>query len=191
MKILHRLGALAAAAALLAPSVSRAAEGTPQYVGVEACGKCHKRDRTGNQLKQWQESRHAGAYATLGTERAAAVANEAGLEGSPQESPECLRCHVAAYGVDAALIVAPRPGKNGFQITDGIQCETCHGPGSLYKSRKVMKDHEASVAAGLILPDESLCVTCHNEQSPTYQAFNFEERVKKVQHPIPGSEGAQ
>ena len=36
--------------------------------------------------------------------------------------------------------------------------------------------------AGLIMPDETVCVTCHNEKSPTFKGFEFAERIKEVKH---------
>lgn len=157
----------------------------PSYIGAEACGKCHKRESTGNQLGQWQQSAHAKAYATLGTPEAKRVAAEKGI-ADPQKDGKCLKCHVTAYGVDAALIAKPSAeGEAGFRTEDGVQCESCHGPGSLYKPRKVMKSREASVAAGLIIPDEKTCKQCHNAESPSYKEFNYEESKKKILHPNP------
>jgi len=156
----------------------------PSYIGAEACGKCHKRESTGNQLGQWKQSKHAKAYETLATPEAKKLAAEKGV-ADPQKDGKCLKCHVTAYGVDAALIVKPAEGEIGFKAEDGVQCESCHGPGSLYKSRKVMKSREASVAAGLVIPDEKLCKQCHNPESPGYKPFNYEEAKKKILHPNP------
>ncbi|MSR83915.1 MAG: hypothetical protein EXS58_13495 [Candidatus Latescibacteria bacterium] len=104
----------------------------------------------------------------------------------PQKDGKCLKCHLTAYGVDAALIVkGTTPEEKGFVAEEGVQCESCHGPGSLYKSRKTMKDKTAAVAAGLIIPDEKLCKTCHNPESPSYKEFNYAEAKKKIEHPNP------
>ena len=73
-----------------------------------------------------------------------------------------------------------------------VGCQACHGPGSEYKSMKVKKGlADGSVKpedVGLIEADAKLCVTCHNEESPTYIPFKFEEKVKKVSHPVPPKE---
>ncbi len=45
--------------------------------------------------------------------------------------------------------------------TPPLDCEGCHGPGSEYKSLKIMKDLEAAKAAGLVIPDKTFCVQCH------------------------------
>lgn len=163
--------------------------GKPAYIGVEACGKCHKRETTGNQLGKWHESKHAKAFATLGTPEAKKIAAAKGI-ADPQKDGKCLKCHVTT--ATAAQIAKPAvEGEKGFQAEDGVQCESCHGPGSLYKARKVMKDKAAAVAAGLIVPDEKLCKTCHNPESPNYKEFNFAEMKKKIDHPNPNKGKAE
>lgn len=42
-----------------------------------------------------------------------------------------------------------------------LDCESCHGPGSEYKTLSTMRDLEKAKAAGLVLPDASFCATCH------------------------------
>lgn len=187
MKFANRLAITAGmvGALLLQPYAFAQDAGKPAYIGAEACGKCHKRETTGNQLGKWQESKHAKAFATLGTPEAKKIAAAKGI-ADPQKDGKCLKCHVTAFGVDAALIAKPAAeGEKGYQASDGVQCESCHGAGSLYKARKVMKDKAAAVAAGLIVSDEKLCKTCHNAESPSYKEFNFAEAKKKVEHPNP------
>ncbi|MEJ2104608.1 MAG: cytochrome C554, partial [Ignavibacteriaceae bacterium] len=74
-----------------------------------------------------------------------------------------------------------------FKVEDGVQCETCHGPGSDYKSMKVMKDKQEAIKNGLKIYDniEEFCITCHNAESPTYVEFNFEESWAKIKHNVP------
>lgn len=87
------------------------------------------------------------------------------LKPEEQKNDSCSVCH--STGKDAA----------GALIT-GVQCESCHGPGSVYKSQKIMKDKKAALAAGLIEPTKEVCVKCHNEKSPTFKGFEFEKAVK-------------
>jgi len=183
------LGAVVGLVALQAPAMAE--EGAKpkkgKYIGVANCGKCHKSKSKGNQLKQWQDSKHAGAYATLGTDEAKAVAKEVlGKKVDPQKEDACLKCHVTAHGVDPKTGIAPIPdGKKVHDVKDGVGCESCHGAGSEYKARKVMKKRDDAIAAGLVIPTEELCVECHNEESPTYTEFKFEEMFEKVKHPNP------
>lgn len=151
------------------------------YIGVEACGMCHKTEKQGKQLDIWKNSAHAKAYQTLLTKEADEIAKEKGYETPAAKTEACLKCHASGYDVDESLI-----GKK-FKIEDGVQCETCHGPGSDYKDMKIMKSREESIKNGLIVYDdyEDLCVKCHNPESPTYKEINFEEAWEKIKHPVP------
>lgn len=150
-----------------------------KYIGVSKCKICHMNDSKGNQYKHWQESKHAKAYETLASEDAKKTAEKVGLTSDPQKSSECLRCHVTAFGVKDDL------KEESFNIADGVQCETCHGPGSGYKGLTIMKDKQKAQEAGLIMPTEEICLKCHNQESPNYPGFNFDEHYKKIAHPMP------
>ena len=150
-----------------------------KYIGVAKCGMCHKAEAKGNQLGQWEKSAHAHAFATLAGEKALAIAKEKGLTTPPQQNDACLKCHVTGHGQPAELFDA------GFVAAQGVQCESCHGAGSDYKSITVMKNREASVAAGLVLPTEAVCVRCHNKESPTFKEFDFKTMFAKIAHPRP------
>ncbi|MBI5808615.1 MAG: cytochrome C554 [Ignavibacteriales bacterium] len=151
------------------------------FEGTQVCGMCHKSEKQGQQLKIWQESKHAQAYKTLTTPEADKIAAEKGFKTKAVETKECLKCHASGYDVDKALIGAK------FKVEDGVQCETCHGAGSAYKSMAVMKNREEAVKKGLkVYEDNSkLCVTCHNSESPTYKEFKFDEMWAKIAHKIP------
>jgi len=191
MRSIGRLGFVAGVVGFLCLQAQVLAQETaeaekPKYIGVANCGKCHKSKTKGNQLGQWQTSQHAKAYEALATPEAKEVAAKVDKSiTEPQKSDKCLKCHVTAHGVDAALIAPIPEGKKGHSIEDGVGCESCHGPGSLYKSRKIMKDREAALANGLVIPTEETCKKCHNEESPTYKEFKFEEMFEKVKHPNP------
>jgi hypothetical protein len=160
-------------------------DSTPKhgFVGAATCGMCHKTEKQGNQLGIWEKSPHAQAYKTLQTAEADKIAKEKGFSTAAAKTPECLKCHVSGYNVDASLL-----GKK-FNMEDGVQCETCHGPGEDYKSIKVMKDKEQAVANGLILPSDinTFCVKCHNSESPTFDKnMDLAKMWDKIKHPIPG-----
>lgn len=151
------------------------------YVGIDACGVCHKTEKQGQQLKIWKDSKHAQAFKTLQTAEADAIAKKMGHSTPAAQTEDCLKCHVSGYNVDASLKAAK------FNMEDGVQCETCHGPGSEYKAMKIMKSREESVKNGLVIydPIEKGCVVCHNPESPTYKEFKFEERWKEIKHNVP------
>jgi nitrate/TMAO reductase-like tetraheme cytochrome c subunit len=165
--------------------VEKKAEPTFLYVGVKSCKVCHKSEKSGNQYGIWMKAPHAGAYATLASEESAAIAEEMGLKTSAQEAPECLGCHATAHGLTADQM------KGELELEDGVQCESCHGPGSNYKKLSVMKNHEKAVAAGLWEITEETCTSCHNEKSPTYREFDFVKKSKMIAHPTPKKETAE
>jgi len=151
------------------------------YEGTQVCGMCHKTEKRGLQLEIWKGSAHANAFKTLQTSEADKIAAEKGLTGKAAEAKECLKCHVSGNDVDKALLGAK------FKMEDGVQCETCHGPGSAYKSMAVMKSRAESIKKGLTdLSDiAKSCVKCHNPESPTYKEFKFDEMWAKIAHKVP------
>jgi len=106
------------------------------------------------EYESWASGPHAGAFGKLSAE--------------DQGKAECLKCH--ATGGNAEL--------------PGVGCESCHGPGSDYKSMKVMKDEAAAVAAGLIIPDATTCKGCHEGAPHEVPAFDFEKAKAKGMHEV-------
>lgn len=151
-----------------------------EYIGAAKCKMCHNKPATGGQYKIWAAGPHANAMKSLSSEKALAIAKERGI-ADPAKDAACIKCHSTVGSTDENLHV-------GLKITEGVSCETCHGPGSAYKSNTVMKDRAKSIEKGLIIPDEKLCKDCHNEESPTYKPFNYAEAVKIIAHPNPAAE---
>lgn len=166
--------AIFAIAYLVLPSNSFAQN---SFEGVQVCGVCHKTEKAGQQLKIWQDSKHASAYKTLLSEEAKKYSPDV----EPSKNPKCLKCHTTGYGSDAKLFGAK------FKVEDGVQCEACHGAGSAYKSLKVMKVKADAIKAGLADHEkkEEYCVTCHNSESPTFKGFEFDKMWAKIAHPVP------
>ncbi len=154
----------------------------PEIVGAPKCKSCHKKEKSGNQWGKWEESGHAGAFATLGTDAAKKIATDQGL-GDPQTEEACLKCHTTQgfLGRDVAI-----NAKGKYFDAEGVGCEVCHGAGSDYKKKSVMKDHDASVAAGMELNGSAeFCTKCHNSDSPTFTEFDYEARAAEITHPTP------
>ncbi len=171
-----------------------------EYVGVKDCRKCHRKKKDGEQFKIWQKSDHSKAFEALASKEAKEKAAELGVSGNPQEAEACLVCHTAGYGEPKSKF------RRKFKVSDGVQCENCHGPGSGYKKKKIMKKiyeergpdkKGASPTAekyGLTIPDENTCKTCHVKEitrngktfkNPSYKPFDFAKMVKKIEHPVP------
>lgn len=168
----------AEAAPTPATAATAAPAGAHKYVGVKACSKCHKSEKIGNQFAKWQEMGHSKAFKTLQGDKAKEAGKKVGVD-DPSKSDKCLKCHVTAFGVDKGLIEAD------FDPQDGIQCESCHGPGGDYRKKSIMKDKEQAKKNGLIMPDEAVCVKCHNKESPFYKEFDFKKFAAKIAHPVP------
>ncbi len=161
---------------------SAPADSTHKYVGAGKCKLCHSADKIGAQFKTWEASRHAQAFADLGSDTAKAVAKARGID-DPQKAPQCLKCHETGYGQPASMFEA------SFDPAQGVQCETCHGPASDYWKMSTMKGiHDKTVDAaqvGLIMPTQEACIKCHNQESPFYHGFDFSVNSAKIAHPIP------
>lgn len=163
-----------------------------RYVGVRKCKGCHKKKLLGNQIAVWRKAPHAHALETLRNDESKAIAARLGLEKPAHESPECLRCHVTAFGrpdSDFAYLLLQR---------DGVQCESCHGPGRDFRKKKIMSDPKLARKKGLWDSDDPrICTRCHNSESPTFDskrfvlpngstsAFDFGVARKQIPHPIP------
>ena len=158
------------------------------YIGATKCRTCHKKPEVGEQFVLWEKSKHAQAYAALASDKAKEIAAAKGIDNA-QEADECLKCHVTGHGAAAELLGTK------YDKTEGVTCESCHGAGGDYYKKKtmvaIMSGEIEGASLGLTIPDEKNCVTCHNEESPTFEGFKFEEMVKKIAHPIPDAKKAE
>lgn len=171
-----------------------------KFVGVKGCKTCHKKEKQGEQVKIWEKSDHSKAYATLGKPEAKKAAAKVGVNGDPQKAAECLVCHTTGFGASAASF------DKKFKVTDGVQCESCHGAGSLYKKKKVMKkiweergadrkgDSATAKETGMLIAGEETCKQCHVKEvsvggktykNPSFKEFSYKERFDKMKHPVP------
>ena len=153
-----------------------------QHVGVDKCKVCHKSKKKGEQHAKWLAGAHSKAFGTLASDQSKAIAKEKGIE-DPQAASECLRCHVTGHDVAAEFLGAK------YKKEDGVGCESCHGAGGDYYKMKTMKALYAGEiepgTVGMVTPDEKVCASCHNEESPTYKKFEYAERLKVIAHPVP------
>jgi excinuclease UvrABC ATPase subunit len=153
-----------------------------KYVGANTCvGVCHKSEEQGNQFVIWNKSKHASAYRTLQTPKADSIALAKGYTTPAAETQNCIKCHTLGVDIDESEFLG------SFDLSQGVQCESCHGPGSEYKKLEVMKDPEQSMAKGLIvhMEREKFCTNCHNPESPTYFEFDYDPMWEMIAHPKP------
>ncbi len=163
------------------------------FVGARKCKSCHGKELMGDQNATWGAGPHAQAFKTLSNEQSLSIAGELGLSGAPSDAPECLVCHLTAYGVPEERIWKP------LKREEGVQCESCHGPGRDFRKKKIMADLDKARANGLWDPgnDHEICLRCHNDASPTFdphrytlsdgstRAFDYDQAAERIDHPIP------
>lgn len=135
-----------------------------KYIGAAKCKMCHNKPNKGAQYDKWAEGPHANALETL--------------KGDEKNDPKCLKCHSTAARVDGSLVAT-------LGDDEGVSCESCHGPGSVYKNAGIMRNQKLALSKGMILPTEEVCIQCHNEESPTFKGFNYDEFVAKISHDDP------
>ena len=163
------------------------------YVGIARCKSCHGKALMGDQVAVWKQGPHHDAFTTLKSEESQAIALRDGIKGPAQEAPECLACHVTAFHVNPDRISRP------LKASDGVQCESCHGPGRSYRKKSIMADTKKARANGLWDPSATsgICERCHNSLSPTYDparftlkdgtqaGFDYDQAASYITHPIP------
>jgi hypothetical protein len=129
-----------AAAGVAIPKPPRGQAG---YTGTESCSDCHD-----EAVAFWKKTVHATAWKTL-------------EDRGQQFDLECIGCHVTGWD---------KPGGSNLAHNDklrDVQCETCHGPGSIH----VTKGGLEKPSAVKLAPAPDLCATqCHTkEHSDTFQ----------------------
>jgi hypothetical protein len=154
----------------------------PEYVGSDVCLECHFAGGEGDPGLTWLSGRHAAAYWRLATDWAAFLASQRPQYvdiASPVEASRCLLCHVTGWQWPGTL------RGPGWKRTEGVGCESCHGPGSLYVAPGVMGDRAAFLAAGGVFPDAATCRRCHRRP----REFDFADKWAKIAHGAPAGGG--
>ncbi|HEU4732270.1 MAG TPA: multiheme c-type cytochrome [Kofleriaceae bacterium] len=133
--------------------------GGDSYTGTESCSDCHS-----EAVEFWKKTVHAGAWKTL-------------EERGQQFDLDCIGCHVTGWG---------KPGGSNLGHNEklrDIQCETCHGPGSIHVAKGGLEKPFA-IWRG---PPADLCASqCHTkEHSDTFQ---LEPYLRDVLGPGHGQE---
>ena len=165
------------------------------YIGNGQCKVCHNNKAEGEQWNVWKKMNHANAFEALKSDRAKEIAAEKGLEKPAHETAQCLKCHVTGYDVEKEAF-HPK-----LAAADAVQCESCHGPGSLHaqdgKKVKFSKDTTIDISAHITKITEEGCRKCHNEESPTWDpekytlesgekaGFDFKQAYEIINHPNP------
>ncbi|MGH9340531.1 MAG: multiheme c-type cytochrome [Acidobacteriota bacterium] len=139
------------------------------FTGAGSCASsnCHGSvwPRTGGRIKQneyqiWStKDGHAKAYAVLLEPRSQQIARNLGIS-EPHTATLCLDCHTTN---------APQQRQaRTFEISDGVGCESCHGPASQWLGPHTTRDwtHQQSLSAGMNDTRDfdvraDTCLSCH------------------------------
>jgi hypothetical protein len=165
--------AILAACLFPPPSLSQATppdtSGAGKYTGPGSCAStsCHGsiQPRTENRVLQNEYSvwivkdKHSRAYSALTGTVGERMAGILGL-GKAETAPKCLACH--------ALDVPAAQRARTFELTEGVSCESCHGPAAGWLGPHTERDwpHEKSVALGMVdlrglARRTEKCLSCH------------------------------
>jgi hypothetical protein len=140
-----------------------------KFVGPGSCSAsaCHggvapaKNSRIlQNEFSTWVlQDKHNQAYRALQTPVARRMGKLLNI-GDPTASPKCLTCH--------ALYVPKEQQAREFDISEGVSCESCHGPASVWLGPHSLKGatRKQSLAMGMydtadLLSRSEKCTTCH------------------------------
>lgn len=108
---------------------------------VTACGNCH----VGVQ-RQWVETAHADAWATL--------------DANPGKQDFCFACHTISENGNKATGAVGYMAVKDTAYHD-VQCESCHGPGFQHVTEPDRPSTWPYARAGTT-PTGETCVACHN-----------------------------
>ena len=140
-----------------------------KYTGPGGCAaaSCHgsvqPRETTRvlqNEYSIWiAQDKHARSFNVLSNVVSSRMGRILGI-GRPDQAAKCLVCH--------ALYVASERQARSFELSDGVSCESCHGPASGWLGAHTIKDwpHEKSVQLGMYDLQNyqhraERCLTCH------------------------------
>ncbi len=139
------------------------------YIGSASCSSsnCHgagiaqkKSNVRQNEFNTWfNHDPHATAYRALESKQGQQIANNLGL-GDATEAQICLNCHTTN--------VSATKRTDRFRAAEGVSCEGCHGPGSLWLSshtdRTVSKnelEEQGLYDTSSFNKKAKLCLSCH------------------------------
>ena len=157
------------------PAPALAQNPGPAYTGVAVCAECHAGAAWGYQFSKWQASKHADAYASLGTAKAREMAAAAGVTGDPRTSAQCLKCHATAYHQPAAEV------QDTYALHEGVSCEACHGAGSEHADEATKRKGSETLAIRLPKTTEQTCTACHANAHG--KPFDYAAAVAAIAHP--------
>jgi hypothetical protein len=141
----------------------------PKYTGPGSCASpsCHGGVSPRSDNSVWQneystwvvKDKHSQAFTALSMPVAVRMAKILGLPNA-YSAPKCLACH--------SLDVPADQRARSFDSSDGVSCESCHGPASNWLGPHTTKGwtHQQSIDAGMyddrdLIHRSEKCLSCH------------------------------
>jgi hypothetical protein len=151
---------LAEIASRVVEEVPALAEGQPGYVGGERCATCHVEEHA-----FWLTTQHAQAWETL-------------EQRDKHFDRNCIGCHVTGYRQPGGAVLGHLDG------LQDVQCEQCHGPGSLHVANPLLNIVPGGVMTQVT---EATCASgCHvPEHSPRFEFESYLQRIIGPGHGAP------
>src|SRR3974377_750741 len=174
MMRIHSLRALYLSTTILGLAVAASAEENTKeqvkYIGPGACAatSCHGSVKPvvgsrilQNEYSTWiLQDKHSKAYQALTGDVGERIVRILKLGSKAEEAQRCLVCH--------ALCTTPEQRGRAFEISEGVSCESCHGPASAWLGPHTTRDwpHEKSVALGMrdtrdVIHRHAKCLACY------------------------------
>ncbi|GAB4252931.1 MULTISPECIES: multiheme c-type cytochrome [Deferrisoma] len=122
-----------------------------EFVGAQACRPCHP-----GRYQYWRATAHAAAYEVLKAK-------------GREFDTDCLACHTVAYECSDGEV-----DRLSIERFANVQCESCHGPGSVH----VASEGKAPLEKGLA------CPKCHTPERSN------DEGVTRRAHEVCADSGA-
>jgi len=142
--------------------VPPAPKGKASYSGTDSCSDCHQ-----DAVDFWKTTVHAKAWKTL-------------VDRGQQFDLECISCHVTGW---------EKPGGSNLAHNEklrDVQCEVCHGPGSIH----VAKGGEEKPFAVVRNPPQDLCASqCHTKEHS--DTFEYKAYLRDIVGPGHGADARQ
>lgn len=130
-----------------------------------SCGNCHI-----GQQSEWENTAHAGAYATLAS--------------APGAQPFCFSCHTVNERGNALT------GPAGWDVIQDeayqdVQCESCHGPGFAHSENPDNANNVPLASIKVAIDGENNCAECHNGAH-----HPFVDEWATSRHSVPNSQAS-
>ncbi|RMG12452.1 MAG: hypothetical protein D6729_16480 [Deltaproteobacteria bacterium] len=140
------------------------------YVGGASCVGCHAPAQA-----VWEGTRHAQAWQTL-------------VDAGKEADLECVGCHVTGWqrpGGACRLHLVTEADPEGHRSSglQNVQCEACHGPGSLHLAARTPETRRRTIRREV---PEAVCRSCHlGDHSPHFDDARYRPRILGPGHGLP------